>query len=149
MLKYRTKIKKENAHTLGKGFVVEHKVYVPRGQVNTSFFNVYKISGETEKFIQVEPVPLVEMQIIRNHLAKLRGEDEWSFDFLYNADQSKAWIALGITDPDEFLRENTKTFVDIIKHREDDYKKKIENRKALLAENRAKKTTTKLTLEKV
>jgi len=147
MLKYRSKIKKQNAQTLGAGFVVEHKVYVPRGQVNTSFFNVYKISGETSQYYLVEPIPLVEMQIVRNHLAKQRGEDEWSFDFLYNADQSKAWIAFGITDPDNFLRENTKLFVNIIKNREEDYKQKMENRKKLMAKrNEIKKMASSETL---
>jgi len=34
MLKYRTKIKKENARLLSEGYMVEHKVYVPRGQAN-------------------------------------------------------------------------------------------------------------------
>lgn len=143
-LKHRSKIKKTNAQVLGGGFIVEHKVYVPRGQVNTSFFNVYRITSETDSFYQVEPIPLVEMQIVRNHLAKARGEQEWSFDFLYNADQSKAWMVLGITDPDEFMRENTKVFINIIKTREEDYKKKIENRKELMAAKRAEKKAKEL-----
>ncbi len=143
-LKHRSKIKKTNAQVLGGGFIVEHKVYVPRGQVNTSFFNVYRISGETDSFYQVEPVPLVEMQVIRNHLARARGEEEWSFDFLYNADQSKTWTILGITDPDEFMRENTKIFINIIKTREDDYKKKIEARMQLMAAKREAKRLKEL-----
>lgn len=147
MLKHRSKIRKVNAQVLGGGFIVEHKVYVPRGQVNTSFFNVYKISGETDVYFQVEPVPLVEMQIVRNHLAKARGEEEWSFDFLYNASQEKAWIIQGITDPDAFLRENTKIFIDIIKTREEDYKAKMEKRKELLAAKREEKKRSQQTLE--
>ena len=143
MLKHRSKIKKANANLLGGGFLVEHKVYVPRGQVNTSFFNVYKILGETESFYQTEVVPLVEMQIVRNHLAKARGEAEWSFDFLYNADADNSWVALGVTDPDAFLRSNTEIFIKIIQNREDDYTKKMANRKELMAERKRLKEENK------
>lgn len=138
-LKYRSKISKSKAVMLGNQFVIEHKVYVPRGAVNTSFFNVYKIVSETEAFYQVEPVPLVELQYIRNHLAKARGENEWSFDFLYNADEDKTWVALGITDADKYLRDNAQVFIGIIQNREQDYIKKMEARKVLMAERQAKK----------
>lgn len=143
MLKHRSKIKKANAQLLSDGFLVEHKVYVPRGQVNTSFFNVYKIIGETDSFFQTEVVPLVEMQIVRNHLAKARGEAEWSFDFLYNADEDNTWIALGVTDPDAFMRSHTETFIKIIQTREEDYAKKMENRKQLMAERKRLKEEAK------
>jgi len=143
MLKHRSKIKKINANLLGGGFLVEHKVYVPRGQVNTSFFNVYRIIGETEWFYQTEVVPLVEMQIVRNHLAKARGEAEWSFDFLYNADADNTWVALGVTDPDAFLRGHTETFIKIIQNREEDYTKKMANRKELMAARKKLKEEAK------
>lgn len=139
MLKHRSKIKKEKAQLLGSDFLVEFKVYVPRGQVNTAFFNVYKVTSETNSFLHTDGVPLVEMQVIRNHLAKARGESEWSFDFLYNADNDQTWLALGITDPDDFLRGHSERFISIIRNREDTYKAKIENRKKLLAEKKAKK----------
>ena len=138
-LKYRSKISKAKAVMLGSMFVVEHKVYVPRGAVNTSFFNVYKILSETEAFYQVESIPLVELQFIRNHLAKARGESEWAFDFLYNADSDNTWVALGITDADKYLRDNAQVFINIIQNREEDYKKKMEARVALMAERRAQK----------
>lgn len=138
-LKYRSKIMKTKAVMLGSQFVVEHKVYVPRGAVNTSFFNVYKITSESDSYYQVEPVPLVELQFIRNHLAKARGEAEWSFDFLYNADVDNTWVALGITDADKYLRDNAQIFIGIIQTREEDYKKKMEVRKQLMADRRAKK----------
>ena len=147
MLKHRSKIKKINANLLGGGFLVEHKVYVPRGQVNTSFFNVYKIVSETDSFFQTEPVPLVEMQIIRNHLAKARGEAEWSFDFLYNADADNTWVALGVTDPDKFLRDQSEKFIKIIQNREEDYKKKLENRKELMAARKKLREEAKTKLE--
>lgn len=143
MLKHRSKIKKANAQTLGDQFIVEYKVYVPRGQVNTAFFNIYKIVGETESFYKTESVPLVEMQIIRNHLAKARGEDEWTFDFLYNADDDNTWIAFGITDPSKWLRDHSDRFINIIKHREDDYKKKMEARKEKLRLKREEKAKAK------
>jgi hypothetical protein len=139
MLKHRSKIKRSKAQLLGGQFIVEYKVYVPRGSVNTSFFNVYKIVKETESYFFTDGVPLVEMQMVRNHHAKARGEEEWSFDFLYNADDDPTWVALGITDPNQFLRSNSEVFVGLIQKREDDYKAKIENRKKLLAEKRAKK----------
>ena len=139
MLKHRSRIKKATARTLSDGYIVEHKVYVPRGQVNTSFFNVYRVTGETDSFYITEPIPLVELQIVRNHLAKARGEEEWSFDFLYNADQDKVWVALGITDPDSWLRQYTESFIKIIQTREEDYKLKMENRTKLMAERRKAK----------
>ena len=139
MLKHKSKIKKVTARILSEGYIVEHKVYVPRGQVNTSFFNVFKVTGETDNFYLTESVPLVELQIVRNHLAKARGEQEWSFDFLYNADGDRVWIALGITDPDSWLRQYTQVFINIIQNREEDYKKKMENRKVMMAERRKAK----------
>ena len=139
MLKHKSKIKKSTARLLCSGYLVEWKVYVPRGQVNTSFFNVYKVISESDCFYMTETVPLVEMQIVRNHLAKARGETEWSFDFLYNADQDKVWVALGITDPDSWLRQYTESFIKIIQTREEDYKLKMENRTKLMAERRKAK----------
>jgi hypothetical protein len=139
MLKHKTRVKKQNARLLGTNYIVECKVYVPRGQVNTSFFNILKIVSQTDSFYLTESVPLIELQIVRNHLAKARGESEWSFEFLYNADQDKVWLALGITDPDQWMREYTELFIKIIQKREDDYKTKMENRKKLMAERRKQK----------
>ena len=138
VLKHRSKIKKASAQVLGGNLIVEYKVYVPRGLVNTSFFNIYRISGETDSFFQVEPVPIVELQIVRNHLAKAKGESEWSFDFLYSADEDNTWIALGALDKDTLIRNHAETFIKIIQNREDDFKKKIEARKQLMAERRVK-----------
>ena len=143
MLKHRSKIKKTNAQLLGGLFIVEYKVYMPRGSVNTSFFNLYRIVKETDSYYYTEGVPLVEIQTVRNHLAKARGEEEWSFDFLYNADDDPTWLALGITDPNEFLRQNSEKFINLIQKREDDFEQKIENRKKLLAEKRSKKVQEK------
>lgn len=139
MLKHRSKIKKVNAQLLNDGLVVEHKIYVPRGQVNTSFFHIYKIEGETEAYYKVEPVPLVELQITRNHLAKKRGEAEWSYETLYNADADSTWVALGALDPDALIREYTTSFIKLIQTREEDFQKKMEARKELMAARQAEK----------
>ena len=147
MLKHRSKIRKDRAQVLGSGYIVEYQVYVPRGQVNTSFFNIFKIENETDAFYKVESVPVLELQIVRNHLAKARGENEWSFDFLYNADADRTCLALGMTDPNQLVREYTERFIKIIQTREEDYKAKMEKRKELMAQRfKEKKAATQMKL---
>lgn len=138
MLKHRSRIKKQNAKMLGSELIVEYKIYIPRGQVNTSFFNVYKIIAETDSFFIVEPVPLIELQIVRNHLAKKRGENEWEFEFVYNASEERTWIAHGIFDPNQIVKAHTESFIKLIQTREEDYQKKIEARKEKMKLKKAK-----------
>lgn len=139
MLKHRSRIKKQNAKMLGSELVVEYKIYIPRGQVNTSFFNVYKLIGETDNFLIVEPVPLIELQIVRNHLAKKRGENEWEFEFMYNASEDRNWVAHGMFDPNEIVKRHTESFIKVIQTREEDYQKKVEARKEKMKAKREEK----------
>ena len=128
MLKYRSKIKKDKAYNLGSKYVAEWKIYVPRGRVNAAYFNIYLTTGETDQFILTQPIPVVELQIVRNHLAKQKGEAEWEVEWLYNAG-SVDWLALGLTDPEKIVRDNTDRFISLVQGREDEFAKKMEEAK--------------------
>lgn len=128
MLKYRSKIKKDKAYNLGSKYVAEWKIYVPRGRVNAAYFNIYLTTGETDQFILTQPIPVVELQIVRNHLAKQKGEAEWEVEWLYNAG-SIDWLALGLTDPEKIVRDNTDKFISLVQGREDEFAKKMEEAK--------------------
>ena len=128
MLKYRSKIKKDKAYSLGSKYVAEWKIYVPRGRVNAAYFNIYLTTGETDQFILTQPIPVVELQIVRNHLAKQKGEAEWEVEWLYNAG-SVDWLALGLTDPEKIVRDNTDRFISLVQGREDEFAKKMEEAK--------------------
>lgn len=128
MLKKRSKIKKSNAYVLGGGYVAEWKIYVPRGSVNAAYFNIYCVEAETESFYKTNARPVVELQIVRNHLAKARGEEEWEVDWLYNGDNTD-WVALGLTDPQEIVRSSTEKFIALAVRREEEFKAKQEEAK--------------------
>lgn len=148
MLKYRSKIKKDKAYSLGSRYVAEWQIYVPRGRVNAAYFNIYLTTGETEQFILTQPIPVVELQIVRNHLAKQKGEAEWEVEWLYNAG-SIDWLALGLTDPNEVVRSYTDKFITLVQGREDEFAKKMEEAKTKRAAARELKKKEKEEAQRV